>query len=107
MMPWLSSVLIQTPIRSIEIGSAEATPTAVPRSFAISSSFANARSISAAVGTASIEISALARRLRRGGAARPRAGVEITEPALGGLANDGLHHSVCRHEACAHEIGDA
>ena len=59
MMPWLSSALIQTPIRSIEIGSAEATPTAVPRSFARFSSFASARSISAKVGTASMVKSAL------------------------------------------------
>ena len=54
------SVLIQAPIRSIEIGSAEATPTATPRSFARFSSFASARSISAAVGTASMARSALA-----------------------------------------------
>src|SRR4051794_9452167 len=60
MMPWLSSALIHTPIRSIETGSAEATPTAVPRSLAMVSSLASARSISAAVGTASMERSALA-----------------------------------------------
>src|SRR5260370_42220063 len=60
MMPWLSSALIQTPIRSIEIGNAEAMPIAIPRSFARVSSLARARSISTDVGTASIERSALA-----------------------------------------------
>src|SRR5258708_22487709 len=60
MMPRLSSALIQTPIRSIEIGNAEAMPTAVPRSLARFSSFASVRSISTAVRTASIEKSALA-----------------------------------------------
>src|SRR6202035_6127500 len=60
MMPWLSRVLIQTPMRSIEIGSAEATPTAIPRSLARLSSLPSSRSISAAVGTASIETSARA-----------------------------------------------
>ena len=32
MMPWLSSVLTQSAMRSMEIGSAEAMPTAMPRS---------------------------------------------------------------------------
>src|SRR5258708_10001332 len=61
MMPWLSSALIQTPIRSIETGNAEATPTAMPRSLAIPSSFVRARSISTAVGTASMLTSPLAK----------------------------------------------
>src|SRR5258708_27615687 len=73
MMPWLSSALIQTPIRSIEIGNAEAMPTAIPRSFARVSSLARARSISADVGTASIERSALAK-----GIAWPAASVGAT-----------------------------
>src|SRR2546423_6979772 len=60
MMPRVSSALVQSPIRSIEIGSAEAIPTAVPRSLARFSSLASARSISTAVGTASIATSALA-----------------------------------------------
>ncbi len=60
MMPWLSSVLIQTPIRSIETGSADADPTATPRSLARLSSFASAWSISAGVGTASMMASLLA-----------------------------------------------
>src|ERR1700692_3544849 len=55
MMPWPSSALIQTLIRSIEIGNAEAMPIAVPRSFARVSSLARVRSISTDVGTASIE----------------------------------------------------
>ena len=53
MMPRLSSVLIQTASRSIEIGSAEATPTAIPRSLARVSSLTKVRSISAEVGTES------------------------------------------------------
>src|SRR5665647_3754236 len=53
-MPWLSRALVQTPSRSIEIGSAEAMPTAAPRSFARFSSLARARSISTGVGTASM-----------------------------------------------------
>src|SRR5258708_31466141 len=61
MMPWPSSALIQTLIRSIEIGNAEAMPIAVPRSFARVSSLARVRSISIDVGTASIERSALAK----------------------------------------------
>src|SRR4051812_27377721 len=52
-MPRLSSDLVQAAMRSIEIGSAEAMPTAVPRSLARPSSFASARSISTDVGTAS------------------------------------------------------
>src|SRR3977135_1384764 len=58
--PRLSSDLLQAPIRSIEIGSADAIPTAVPRSFARLSSWASARSISTDVGTASMLKSALA-----------------------------------------------
>jgi hypothetical protein len=60
MMPRLSSVLVQMAIRSIEIGSAEATPTAVPRSLARLSNLASVRSISTDVGTASMVKSALA-----------------------------------------------
>ena len=45
MMPRLSSVLIQAASRSIEIGSAEATPTASPRSFASVSSLTSVRSV--------------------------------------------------------------
>src|SRR6476646_2027615 len=59
--PRFSSDLVHALIRSIEIGKAEATPIATPRSLAIPSSFAKARSISAAVGTASTETSALAK----------------------------------------------
>src|SRR3981081_2551252 len=73
MMPWVSSALIQMPIRSIEIGNAEAMPTAVPRSFARFSSFARVRSISTDVGTASILKSALAK-----GIAWPAASDEAT-----------------------------
>src|SRR5258708_3135478 len=59
MMPRLSRVLIQAPIRSIEIGNAEPTPTATPRSLASVSSLISVRSISADVGTASMARSAL------------------------------------------------
>src|SRR6516165_8784920 len=59
--PRFSSDLVQALIRSIEIGKAEATPIATPRSVAIPSSFARARSIAAAVGTASTDTSALAK----------------------------------------------
>ena len=45
MMPRLSSVLIQAASRSIEIGSAEATPTASPRSLASVSSLTSVRSV--------------------------------------------------------------
>ena len=61
MMPRLSRVLIQAPIRSIETGNAEATPTATPRSLAMVSSLISVRSISADVGTASMARSALAK----------------------------------------------
>src|SRR3954467_4669587 len=73
MMPWLSSVLIQAAIRSIEIGSAEATPTAVPRPRPTLPGLAGARLISPAGGTASIEISAFAN-----GIAWPPASVAAT-----------------------------
>jgi hypothetical protein len=54
-------VLIQSPIRSIEMGSAEAVPIATPRSFARFSSSVSAWSISADVGTASMATSPFAK----------------------------------------------
>jgi len=61
-IPRLSAALAQRTMRSIEIGSAPAMPTALPRSRAIASSRASARSISVALGTASIATSDLAKR---------------------------------------------
>src|SRR3954470_18607350 len=72
-MPRLSSDLVQALIRSIEIGRADAIPTAVPRSLARLSSLASARSISTDVGTASMLKSALAN-----GIAWPSANAEAT-----------------------------
>src|SRR5215831_14861856 len=60
-IPWPSAAFAQRAMRSIETGSALAVPMAVPRSRAIVSSRPNARSLSAAVATASMVTSDLAK----------------------------------------------
>src|SRR2546423_3809240 len=60
MMPRVSSALVQSPIRSIEIGSAEAIPTAGPRPLAQFLSLASARADSTAGRTAAVAMSTFA-----------------------------------------------
>src|SRR5256714_12673801 len=60
MMPRVSSALVQSPIRSIEIGSAEAIPTAVPRPLGRGSNFAHARANSTPGGTPAVSMAAFA-----------------------------------------------
>src|SRR5215831_8962489 len=61
MTPRFCAALVQLAMRSIEAGSAEAVPMALPRSRAIASRRASAASIAAWVGAASSTTSALAK----------------------------------------------